>query len=175
MTIYYPEGLPLGLYSGRAYQVVSPLQRSELTSGRAMQRRRFTSVPEMAQVSWLFSDVQGRLFEAWWRDQLVDGALWFEMPLDTPLGLMNYTARFTDIYTGPSRVGPKLWSYSAQLELRERAVLPVDWSLLPDFVLRPDIFDIAMNLKWPRQIAYSMLTEDGFILTTEDGFGLTTE
>lgn len=175
MTIYYPEGLPLGLYSGRTYQVVSPLQRSELTSGRARQRRRFTSVPEMAQVGWLFNDMQGRTFEAWWRGALIDGSMWFEMMLDTPLGLQYYTARFTDVYTGPTRAGPNLWSYSAQLELRERAVLPADWGLFPDITLHSDIFDIAMNKLWPLQISYALTTQDDFILTTEDGFGLTTE
>lgn len=149
MTIYYPEGLPLGLYSGRTYQVVSPLQRSELTSGRARQRRRFTNVPEMAQISWMFNSVEGSAFEAWWRDQLIDGSQWFEMPLDTPMGLAYYTARFTEVYTGPSRVGPKLWSYTAQLELRERAVLPIGSGEFPEFILDAAIFDVAINDYWP--------------------------
>jgi hypothetical protein len=149
MTIFYPEELPLGLYSGRSYQLVSPLQRSDLSSGRARQRRRFTSVPETAQISWIFSDLEGRLFESWWQDLLLDGSMWFEMRLDTPLGLQDYTARFTDVYSGPVRVGPKLWSYSAQLELRERAVLPPEWGLYPDMVLHPDIFDFVMNRELP--------------------------
>lgn len=150
MTIYYPTGLPLGLHSGRSYQVVSPLMRSELTSGRARQRRKFTSVPEMASISWLFSSSEGHAFEAWWRDQLVDGALWFEMPLKTPQGLGDYTCRFTGVYTGPSRVGPELWAYSAELELRERPILPPGWGEFPDFILMADIIDYAVNEEWPR-------------------------
>lgn len=147
--IYYPEGLPLGLQSGRSYQLEDPLQRTQLSSGRARQRRRFTSVPQYANISWLFNDNQAQLFEAWWRDSLIDGSQWFEYPLRTPLGLDERTSRFTSVYTGPSRVGPNLWSYSAELELRERAVLPVGCGILPDFVLNPEIFDIAMNVKWP--------------------------
>lgn len=149
MPIYYPSGLPRGLHSGRSYQLASPLLRSELSSGRARQRRKFTNVPQGARIQWLFTDVQGQVFEAWWRDQLIDGANWFECPLDTPLGYMLYTCRFTDVYSGPSRSGPNLWSYSAELELRERAALPVDWGLMPDFLLHPDIFDIAINQNWP--------------------------
>lgn len=149
MTISYPNGLPRGLHDGRAYQLVSPLMRTELQSGRAIQRRRYGFVPEGAQIRWLFSDLQGQAFEAWWRDQLVDGSLWFECPLDTPMGYFNYTARFTDVYTGPSRVGPNLWSYSAELELRERAVPPEGEGLFPDDILYSEIFDLTINREWP--------------------------
>lgn len=149
MTIYYPAGLPRGRHSGRSYQLVSPLLRSDLVSGRAIQRRRFTSVPQGASINWLFNDAQGQAFEAWWRDQLVDGAKWFECPLDTPLGYMDYTCRFTDVYSGPDRVGPNLWAYSAELELRERAALPPGWGEFPEFIVDQDIFDIALNDKWP--------------------------
>lgn len=175
MTPKYPEGLPLGLHSGRIYQLESPLQRTELSSGRARQRRRFTSVPQYAQISWLFNSLQARAFEAWWRDALVDGALWFLCPLQTVLGLEDYDCRFTGVYNGPSRVGPDLWSITAELELRERAALPADWGLYPEIIIGSSIFDKAMNREWPRYVNYGLLTEDSYLLTTEDGFGLTTE
>ena len=95
--IKYPDSLPRGLHNGRSYQTVSPLKRSELSSGRARQRRNFTSVPTMASISWIFNSAQAQAFEAWWRDQLIDGSQWFECPLETPLGYQDYTARFTDI------------------------------------------------------------------------------
>src|SRR5690606_31525944 len=145
-----PEGLPLGLHSGRTYQLVNPMVRSELDSGRARQRRRFTSVPEGAQVAWLFSSLEARAFISWFRDVLTDGVLWFEMPLDHPaLGLTDYTCRFTGVYKGPSRVGPDLWSITAELELRERAIMPPGWGDFPEFILGSGILDIAMNKKWP--------------------------
>lgn len=147
--ILYPAGLPRGLHNGRTYQTVSPLKRSQLESGRARQRRNFTSVPTMAQISWIFNGKECQLFESWWRDGLIDGSQWFEAPLETPLGYLDYTARFTDIYDGPSRVGPNLWSISAELELRERPVLEDGWYILPEFILNPEIFDYAMNREWP--------------------------
>lgn len=149
MTIYYPSGLPRGRHSGRTYQLVSPLLRSNLVSGRAMQRRRFTGVPQGANINWIFNDAQGQAFEAWWRDQLVDGARWFECPLDTPLGYLEFTCRFTDVYSGPDRVGPNLWAYSAELELRDRAVPPAGNGNFPDYILYASIFDIAVNDYWP--------------------------
>lgn len=163
MTIFYPEGLPLGLHSGRTYQTVSPLLRSDLESGRARQRRRFTDTPTLAAINWFFTDTQARLFELWWRVTLVDGSEWFECPLKTPLGVEFHKCRFTDIYKGPSLVGPDIWSYSAELELEKRPVLPNDWSLLPSFVLNPEIFDYAMNREWPLENAGAppLLTESG--------------
>lgn len=149
MNPTYPEGLPRGLHSGRKYQLVSPLMRSDLVSGRARQRRRFTSVPEAVSVNWLFNDAQGQAFEAWWRDVLVDGSLWFECPLDHPLGYDFYTCRFTGVYSGPDRVGPNLWGYSGELELNERIALAPGWGQFPEFVLEADIFDKAMNREWP--------------------------
>lgn len=151
MNPVYPEGLPRGLHSGRSYQVVDPLQRTQLSSGRARQRRRFTDVPELAQIRWLFNDVEGQAFEAWWRDALTDGALWFECPLDTPLGYSLYTARFTGVYSGPSRVGPDLWAYEGELELQARAVLAPGWGEFPEFVLESSILDFAINQKWPEE------------------------
>lgn len=149
MTIYYPKGLPRGRHSGRTYQLVSPLLRSNLVSGRAMQRRRFTSVPQRANINWIFTGLQGQAFEAWWRDQLVDGSQWFECPLDTPMGYADYTCLFTDVYSGPDRVGPNLWAYSAELELRYRAVPPVGEGEFPDDILYSEIFDLTINKEWP--------------------------
>jgi hypothetical protein len=149
MTIYYPQGLPRGRHSGRSYQLVSPLLRSNLVSGRAMQRRRFTSVPQGASINWFFTDIQGQTFEAWWRDQLKDGAQWFECPLDTPMGYANYTCRFTDVYSGPSRAGPNLWAYSAELELRNRAAPDAGEGEFPEDILLSGIFDLTINVEWP--------------------------
>lgn len=149
MPIYYPEALPMGLHSGRSYQLRSPLQRSELASGRAVQRRKFTSVPQGASIQWLFNNAEGQAFEAWWRDALKDGASWFECPLKTPMGLQHHTCRFTDVYSGPNLVGPNLWSYSAELELRFRAAPPVGEGLFPDDIVYSELFDRTINIEWP--------------------------
>lgn len=148
--IKYPEGLPVGLHSGRTYQLVSPLMRSDLASGRARQRRKFTDVPEAASVLWIFTNLQARAFIAWWRDSLVDGSLWFDCPLEHPsLGYGDYACRFTEVYRGPARIGPDLWSISADLELRERAAVPVGWGEFPEYILDASILDYAVNEYWP--------------------------
>lgn len=149
-TIDFPSLLPTPLRSGYGLQHVSPMMRSELQSGRARQRRRYTSVPSMASVSWLLSDDQAMAFEAWFRDATVDGTDWFNCRLSTPVGLKDYECRFVEMYNGPELVGPNLWRITATLELRERQLPPAGWGLVPSFIMGKDIFDRAMNQEWPQ-------------------------
>lgn len=149
MIEYPSEQLPCPLREGYGFQAVSPMLRSDLQSGRARQRRLFTSVPTMAAVSWIFSDVQAQVFEAWFEDALKSGTAWFECPLKTPEGIREYVARFTDIYKGPVLVGKSHWKFTAELELRDRPILAPGWGNFPGFIAGSSIFDLAMNREWP--------------------------
>jgi len=95
------------------------------------------------------TDAQAQLFEAWYRDTISDGAAWFLMRLQTPLGVESYKCRFTDIYDGPVLVAPIYWRFSATLELWERPLLPPGWAEFPYFVVNQDIIDLALNREWP--------------------------
>jgi len=142
-SISYPhEYLPLPLQDGYAFQAVSPVLRTQLTSGRARQRRLYTSLPTQAFVSWSFdSDSQSQLFEAWYCDSLSDGASWFNMRLRTPMGIEDYVCRFTDIYEGPTLTGGNYWQFSATLELWERPILPPGWGAFPYAIANQSIID----------------------------------
>ncbi|EJO7683703.1 hypothetical protein NUL40_004216 [Escherichia coli] len=150
-SINYPnEYLPIPLQEGFGMKPVSPLLRTELTSGRARQRRLYTSTPTQASVAWLFTDPQAQLFEAWYRDTITDGADWFNMPLRSPLGNTDiYVCRFTDIYEGPTIEGGNYWRYTATLELWDRPVLAPGWADFPDYIINSSIIDIALNREWP--------------------------
>lgn len=149
--IYYPHDyLPMPLQDGYAFQAVSPLLRTQLVSGRARQRRLYTSTPTNATVKWLMeNDGQGQVFEAWFRDALTDGAAWFYMKLQTPIGVKFYKCRFTDIYQGPTLVPPIYWQYSATLELWERPLPLPGWGNFPEFLAGQNIIDVALNREWP--------------------------
>lgn len=149
-TLDFPVDLPLPLRSGYGLNHASPLMRSELQSGRARQRRIYTSVPTIASVSWIFTEQQAQLFEAWFRWQTADGAEWFNVRLSTPVGLQEYEARFADMYSGPELIGRGHWQITAQLEIRERQTLAQGWSeFASPYILMSDIFDKAMNQEWP--------------------------
>lgn len=152
MAIEYPSQLPTPLREGYGMQHVSPLQRTEMDSGRARQRRRFTSVPTIVSVSWLMTNGQAALFESWFKHTAMDGAAWFQCPLQTPSGgIQYYNARFTGIYSGPELVGRSSWRFTAEVEIRERQTVIADWvETLPDFIAYGDIFDRAMNHAWPK-------------------------
>lgn len=148
-TINYPSQLRPPLRENYSVQHVSPLLRTQMQSGRARQRRLFTSVPSMVQVSFHFgSEAEARLFEVFFQDTLKDGAEWFNAPLRTPMGFQNYECRFTDIY-GPLELSGRSWRTSAQLEIRERQTIGAGWAAVPDYVVHSDILDLAINREWP--------------------------
>lgn len=148
--IYYPEGLPNPLREAHSLQPAPTFTRTQFKSGRSRYRRKFTSVPTAGVWEFFFkSDVEAAAFEAWFRDAINDGADWFNIERKTPLGMTMLVCHFTDMYTGPTLVGPSSWRFSCPLEIYERPLMPVGWGSLPEFLLRADIFDIAMNEKWP--------------------------
>lgn len=148
--INYPDGLPWPVRDGYDINHVQPFRRTTLASGRARQRKKFTSVPSMFNVTWIFDgDTQVAAFEAWFRDAISDGADWFNSRLKTPIGEGQYVCRFTEMYRGPTLVGLCAWRVSAVLELWERPLMPSGWGLMPEYLLGADIFDVTMNAKWP--------------------------
>ena len=145
----YPTALPLPLQNGYALEHVSPLLRTDMVSGRARQRRIFTSVPTIVTCQWVLSHVQAQAFEAWFRNGITDGADWFDITIRTPLGLRDYTARFTSMYAGPRLVGGRYWEIGGELELEERAALPPVWGEYGiEQILQQDIIDLALNQEW---------------------------
>ncbi|MCC3720520.1 hypothetical protein LLQ54_20155 [Rouxiella badensis] len=150
-NISYPsEYLPIPLWDGYGLKPISPILRTQFTSGRSRQRRLYKSTPTEASVTWMFSDGEAQLFELWFRETVNDGVAWFNMPLRTPLGMSDYVCRFTDIYDGPTPTGGKYWQFTATLELWERPVLPAESLEFPDYIVNADIIDIAANREWPK-------------------------
>jgi hypothetical protein len=149
-TINFPDGLPAPLRSGYNINHVSPMMSSDLQSGRARKRRRYTSVPSMVNVSWILTQGQAVIFEAWFKYTISDGVEWFNSKLLTPIGLTDYECRFTDMYSGPELVGKNLFRFTAQLEIRERQLIDETWYTYgQDYLLNASIVDYAINQEWP--------------------------
>lgn len=149
-TIDFPSELPAAIREGYNTNHVSPFKRTGMASGRAKQRRTFTSVPTMADVTWRLSEYEARVFEAWFRYDVNDGTDWFNTTLKTPMGYQPYECRFADIYEGPRLTDEDFWTVRAQLEIRERQILTKDWYEYGRFALTDaDIIDTALNREWP--------------------------
>ncbi len=71
--IFYPdEYLPMPLMDGYGFKPISPLLRTEMTSGRAQQRAIYLNTHP--SVKWIFkTDALAQVFEAFFRDALKDG------------------------------------------------------------------------------------------------------
>lgn len=148
--INYPEGLPWPVRDGYDLNHVSPFTRTPMDSGRARQRRRFSSVPTNVTVGWIFSEQEALIFEAWFRDKIHDGTDWFNCPLKTPMGEKPYVCRFTEMYRGPTPTGICKYKVTAALEIWERPLLAPGWGNFPDFIRYADIIDLALNDRWPK-------------------------
>ena len=145
----WPEQLPLPEQSGYAIQHVSPLQRTEMVSGRARQRRIYTSVPSMVAVQFFCTEFQAQVFELFFRFGITDGADWFLLPLKTPMFTGNYECRFTGIYEGPVLIAYDKWTVSATIEIKEQQTLGASWVRTPKYIIDSSIIDVALNDLWP--------------------------
>lgn len=150
--INYPDGLPVPLREGYRFRHTQPFMRTDMESGRAAQRRKFSSVPSVVSVAWMFRcDSHAAAFESWFRDALKDGAEWFNSPLKTPVGEQGFVCRFTAMYQGPELIGVSSWRFSAELEVFERPLMPPGWgdSEAANYLIYASLFDFAMNKEWP--------------------------
>ena len=147
--VSWPAQLPLPEQSGYAIQHISPLQRTAMVSGRARQRRVYTSVPSNVAVQWFLTEQQAQLFEVFFRYAITDGADWFYLPLKTPMFTGDYECRFTGIYEGPTLTAFNKWTVSATIEIKERQTLDPTWINTPQYVIDSSIIDIAVNQLWP--------------------------
>lgn len=145
----YPEALPAAQKMDRAYQMVDPLVSTPFDSGQTRWDRQFSDVPFSTPVSWVFTDKQCALFRTWYVNSINWGADWFEMPLASDDGREVRTCHFIQGFSGPVRLGFDRWRVSANIRLRRLPAIDPDWLLLPSFYLNPEIFDYAVNDKWP--------------------------
>ncbi|MCY1440779.1 hypothetical protein D9M71_570640 [compost metagenome] len=145
----YPDSLPRPLKADRAFEMIDPLVATPFDSGQTRWDRRFTDVPTETPVSFIFNDAQCQAFQAWYRDQLADGALWFDMPLRSPIGRRDEQCHFVRGYSGPRRLGFDRWRVEAMLRLRRIPLPPMGEGNFPDDIVYSELFDLTINREMP--------------------------
>lgn len=144
----YPPGLPLPLRDGYGLDKVNRIRSTAMDNGRAVQRWEFEDAPQFPSVSFIFTEPESRLFNAWLLGVVKSG--WFTIRLLTDLGFDDVTARFIESPKRQELVGKFHWKWSANLEIEFEEALDPEWViLLPDYILEADIFDKAQNLEKP--------------------------
>ncbi|MGP9834205.1 hypothetical protein [Marinobacter sp. NSM] len=149
-TIDFPKMLPTPHRSGYGLKSGPTFARTEMASGRAKQRPLNKVVPTVVPVTFLLTQEQAQIFEGWFNYEIAYGTAWFNCKLDSPMGLRDYECRFTEMYSGPERIGVRHWRYTAQFEIVERPTVSEEEYLYGrDDILYSSIFDITMNQEWP--------------------------
>ncbi|MFJ4397481.1 transposase [Pseudomonas sp. NPDC089396] len=124
--IQYPAELPLPLQEGYGLSTVDPMRATPMVTGRRRYRIERKCTPTSATFNFNFSEKEAALFEGWYEWALNSGFEWFEMPLQTPLGLQIHQVHFKKMYTGGELVQIKRWRFSAELEFKKRPIYTED-------------------------------------------------
>ena len=122
----WPATLPLPTIQGYDIRPGEAILRTEMESGPARQRKRFTQVPSRFTARWLMRRTQFAVFESWYSLQAQDGGTWFDINLLNGIGLSTSEARFTRQFDARLTGGGMLWEVTTELEIRERPVLSAE-------------------------------------------------
>ena len=93
MTIIFPKKLPYPTVEGYSIRPDEAIIRTDMESGPARQRRRYTQTPSKISVRWIMNPEQFCLFEAWYKYHAKEGAEWFVITLLGGIGLTEQDAR----------------------------------------------------------------------------------
>ena len=134
VTVYWPDRLPLPTFQDYGIEPMDSILRTEMESGPARQRERYTQVPTRVVARCRFTTWEFALFESWFVNKARRGGQFFGIYLLGGLGMVLHEARFvgrgqSPYKATPSRGGPgggARWIVSFALEIRERPVLSSD-------------------------------------------------
>ena len=133
MTIAWPESFPDATIAGYNLRPDESIARTQMESGVARQRRRFTQAPTQVNVHWIMSQSIFSLFESWYVFKAKAGAEWINVPLSNGQGSTTNQVRFIEPYSAEP-FSHDLWRVNALFEVREMAILDefqLDLSLVP--------------------------------------------
>ncbi|WP_085065464.1 hypothetical protein [Pseudoalteromonas sp. TB51] len=117
--INYPSSLPLPRLKDAAYKRQPNILRTEMSTGRARQRRKHLSVPTHMEATWRLRKDEATVFEGFVDDgvNLID---WFLMDILTPRGVVKHQVRFMkDPLENMKPISALVWQYQAQIEMKE--------------------------------------------------------
>lgn len=77
----WPTTLPNPLASGYGVDVGDCTVRSDMESGAARVRRRFTAAPDKTTLRWVMTDAQMVIFRAFYESSFLNGAAWVFVPI----------------------------------------------------------------------------------------------
>ena len=153
MTVAWPTTLPLPTRTAYDIAPQDGVIRTEMESGPARHRQRFTQVQTDIGVQWIFTQLQFLVFEAWFEHEAKHGAQFFTITLLGGIGMAEHSARFRSPFKAKPRGSE--WIVTAALEIRDRPTLDADQLSVvtlyeaDDFMAAAQIFHEFMNVDLP--------------------------
>jgi len=156
-AIIFPKSLPYPTVEGYSIRPEEAIIRTDMESGPARQRRRYTQTPSKITIKWIMSPEQFCLFEAWYKYYAKEGAEWFIITLLGGIGLTEQEARFTQQFEA-SIISGRLWQITTELEIRDRPTITEDATLIimdSDFQkleITVDKLHTLVHRYWPNKL-----------------------
>lgn len=140
--------LSLPTIGGYGIEPQEGVLRTDMESGPARQRRRWTTSPTNFPVVFKFTRYQLAIFEGWYYNFGAEGAAWFNIPLMSGLGLVTHEARFKGQYKSApwnrsDDGNAEWWRVTTTLEIRNRPVLDAGATAI---VLDSDIAELMATV-----------------------------
>ncbi len=115
----WPTTLPDPLMSGYSVQAGDCTVRTDMDSGAARVRRRFTAAPDRVDLKWLLTDAQMAIFRTAYESEFQSGAAWVFLTIRNArtAGLVSKECR----PTGPFKsdlISPAYWLVEMPVEVR---------------------------------------------------------
>lgn len=141
--INYPSSLPLPRLKDAAYKRQPNILRTEMSTGRARQRRKHLSVPTHMEATWRLRKDEATVFEGF-VDHGVNLIDWFLMDILTPRGVVKHQVRFMkDPLENMKPISALVWQYQAQIEMKEYKAASEEEAVAK--ALAPNTFDEFVN------------------------------
>ena len=141
--INYPSSLPLPRLKDAAYKRQPNILRTEMSTGRARQRRKHLSVPTLMEATWRLRKDEATVFEGF-VDHGVNLIDWFLMDILTPRGVVKHQVRFMkDPLENMKPISALVWQYQAQIEMKEYKAASEEEAVVK--ALAPNTFEEFVN------------------------------
>ena len=121
-SVTWPSSLPAPTVVGYGITPGDGVQRTQMDSGLARQRRLFTQTPTGIAVAWLLTTTEFQTFEGWYQHFAREGAAFFTIDLASGTGIISHTVRFKGVFRA-TLMSQTLWRVTAELETVNRPVV----------------------------------------------------
>ena len=131
--------------------------RTKTEFGRYRSRARFMRQNRMMKVTFEMTDEQRTIFADFWKDDISNGADWFEMELPLTEGVTTHKVRFSAVSYAESHKAILNWNISATLETDSK-IAPLTAEEVDAFLLF-DTFDEFHEAVLATEAAVALILE----------------